>query len=333
MSVLSRWRRPLLMPLAPTSGVLLGVLALFVFFSLATPFFFNVNNFINIGQQSAVLAVAAFAMTFIILSGEIDLSMGAVGAIAGVLTAMALRDGLHLPLAVLIGLGTGAMAGLLNGFISMRFGVPSFIVTLGVASIARAISRTITQNRPVSVLDETYLSLFSDARLLGLTINVWYVGLLFVLLYVLLMRTPFGMAVFAVGGNRQAAHLSGIPAARVKVIVFVLAGALVGFAGILQAARLGSARVDPINNLELDAIAAVVLGGTSFSGGRGSLVRTLLGILLIGILNNGLSLMNVDSYWQLVIKGGIVIGAVLLDRWWVTASRSRQPVQDKEKRA
>ena len=319
-------------PLAPTSGVLLGVAALFVFFSLATPVFFNVNNFINIGQQSAVLAVAAFAMTFIILSGEIDLSIGAAGAIAGVLAAMALRDGLPLPLALLIGLGTGVSIGLLNGFITVQFGVPSFIVTLGVASIARAISRTITQNRPVSVLDETYLSLFSDTRLLGLPINVWYVGLLFALLYVLLMRTPFGVSVFAVGGNRQAARLSGIPAARVKIMVFVLAGALVGFAGILQSARLGSARVDPINNLELDAIAAVVLGGTSFSGGRGSLARTLLGVLLIGVLNNGLSLLNVDSYWQLVIKGGIVIAAVLLDRWWVTTRRSVQTKREREKR-
>jgi ribose transport system permease protein len=321
MTVFTRFR---LRPLAPTSGVLLGVVALFAFFSLATPFFFNPSNFINIGQQSAVLAIAAFAMTFIILSGEIDLSMGAVGSIAGVLAALALRDGLPLALAVLIGLGTGAGAGLLNGFISVRFGVPSFIVTLGVASMARAFSRTITENRPVSLFDETYLSLFADARLLGIPINIWYVGLVFVLLYVLLMRTPFGVAVYAVGGNRQAARLSGIAAARVKIVVFVLAGTLIGFAGILQAARLGSARVDPINNLELDAIAAVVLGGTSFSGGRGSLARTLLGILLIGILNNGLSLMNVDSYWQLVIKGGIVIAAVLLDRWWVTASRTQE---------
>lgn len=303
-----------LRPPGAISGVLLGVVALIIFFALATPYFFNAANFINIGQQIVVLGVAAFAMTFIILSGEIDLSMGAIGSIAGILTAMALREAVPLPIAVMIGIITGMLMGLVNGMLSVKLRVPSFIVTLGVASILRAVARTITDNRPVSFMDETYLNVFADASFLGIAINIWYVLILFGLLYLLLTRTAFGTSVYAVGGNVNAARMSGIPADRIKILVFVLAGALVGFAGILQGARLGSAQVDPVLN-ELDAIAAVVLGGTSFSGGRGSLARTVLGVLLIGILNNGLALMNVDSYWQLVIKGVIVVGAVLLDRW------------------
>jgi ribose transport system permease protein len=299
----------------PTSGVLIGVIALLVFFSLATPFFFNVDNFINIGRQSAILAVAAFAMTFVILSGEIDLSMGSVGSLAGVLAAMTLRDSQSLALAVLIGLAVGLVAGSLNGFISVHFRVPSFIVTLGVASIAQAIGRAMTDNRSISLSDDSFRSVFADTILLGVPINIWYVALLFAVLYFLLTRTPFGPSVYASGGNPNAARLSGIPVNRVKILVFILAGTLVGFAGILQSARLGTGVVEPITNLELDAIAAVVLGGTSFSGGRGSLARTILGVLLIGILNNGLALMNVDSYYQMVIKGAIVIVAVLLDRW------------------
>ena len=304
-------------------GVLLGVLALIVFFSLATPFFLNTSNFINIGRQSVVLAVAAFAMTLIIISGEIDLSIGAVATISGLLCAMSMRNGDPLLLSLSIAIFTGMFCGLLNGMISIKLRVPSFIVTLGVANIASAISRSLTGNRPVSISDETFLTIFADANLLGIAINIWYTAVMFGLLYFMLTRTAFGTKIYAVGGNINAVRLSGIPAERIKILIFVLAGALIGFAGILQAARLGTARIDPITNLELDAIAAVVLGGTSFLGGRGSIARTVMGVLLIGVLNNGLSLMNVDSYYQLIIKGLIVIIAVLLDRWSDTLTRKR----------
>jgi ribose transport system permease protein len=300
---------------AATSGVFIGVIGLFIFFSLASPFFFAFDNFVNIGKQISVLALAAFGMTFIILSGEIDLSMGAVASFAGIMTALALRDTQPLLIAILIGLGVGALGGFISGFISVRAHVPSFIVTLGVASIAQAIARTITDNTPVSAADEMFLNVFAGANFLGIAISIWYTLVVFVALYFLLTRTTFGMSVYGVGGNVNAARLSGIPTQGIKILVFVLAGVLVGAAGILQTARLGTAVIEPIANLELDAIAAVVLSGTSFSGGRGSIARTLLGVLLIGILNNGLALTNVDSYYQLMIKGVIVIVAVLLDRW------------------
>jgi ribose/xylose/arabinose/galactoside ABC-type transport system permease subunit len=304
------------LPRVPTSGVVIGIVALFIFFSLSSPVFFSFSNFVNIGKQTTILALAAFAMTFVILSGEIDLSMGSIASLSGIFTAMAMRDaGIAFPIAVLIGIIFGIVAGFVNGFITVRFRVPSFIVTLGIASIAQAVARTITDNRPVGVLDDNFLTLFANASIGGIAVSILYAVAIFFALYLLLTRTAFGTRVYAVGGNPNAARLSGIPTGRVKILVFVLAGALVGVAGILQTARLGTAVIDPVANLELDAIAAVVLGGTSFTGGRGSMERTVLGILLIGLLNNGLSLLNVDSYYQLVIKGAIVIAAVLLDRW------------------
>ena len=296
-------------------GVLAAILVLVVYFSAASPVFFDAANFINIGRQTTLLAIAAFAMTFVILSGEIDLSIGAVASLIGMFTAIALRDGLAWPLAFGVALISGAVFGLLNGVITVIGRVPSFIVTLGMFSITRGIAFAITNRTAVAVNNADFLTVFAQAQIAGIAIAVIYAALLFVLLHLLLTRTRFGTSVYAVGGNAQAARLSGIPVARVKILVFVLAGVLVGIAATLQTARLASAPVEAARNLELDAIAAVVLGGTSFTGGRGSLVRTILGAILIGVLNNGLQLTAVDSYVQLIIKGAIIVGAVLLDRW------------------
>jgi ribose/xylose/arabinose/galactoside ABC-type transport system permease subunit len=297
------------------TGVVLAILALFSYFSLASPVFFDGNNLLNIGRQIALLAVAAFAMTFIILSGEIDLSVGAVAALIGILLAMALRSEYPIPVALLIALGAGISAGAINGFITAYLRVPSFIVTLGMFSVARGIAFAITNQRAISVSNEDFLYAFAGAEPLGIAVSVWYVAATLLALNFLLTRTSFGTHVYAVGGNMLAARLSGIPARRMKLLIFMLAGGLVGVGAILQTARVSTGFVDAGRNLELDAIAAVVLGGTSFTGGRGSLVRTVLGVLLIGILNNGLTLLNVQSYYQLVIKGAIIIIAVLLDRW------------------
>jgi ribose transport system permease protein len=314
MTTLTR-RLPILARLPSELGVLAAILALVGYFSLASPVFFDTANFVNIGRQTTLLAIAAFAMTFIILSGEIDLSIGAVASLIGMFTAIALRDGLPWFAAFGIAVVSGMCFGLLNGLLTVIGRVPSFIVTLGVFSITRGVAFAITNRTAVAVTDDPFLNIFAGAQIGGVAIAVIYAALLFLLLHLLLTRTSFGTSVYAVGGNPNAARLSGIPVARVKILVFVLAGALIGIAATLQTARLASAPVEAARNLELDAIAAVVLGGTSFSGGRGSLVRTVLGALLIGVLNNGLQLTAVDSYFQLVIKGSIIIGAVLLDRW------------------
>ncbi len=308
-------RHPIFSRLPSELGVLAAILGLVLYFSFASPVFFDAANFINIGRQTTLLAIAAFAMTFVILSGEIDLSIGAVASLIGMFTAIALRDGLPWFAAFAIAVISGMAFGLLNGLLTVIGRVPSFIVTLGVFSITRGIAFAITNRTAVAVSDDTFLNIFAGAQLAGIAIAVIYAAMLFVVLHLLLTRTRFGTSVYAVGGNPNAARLSGIPVAQIKIVVFVLAGALIGIAATLQTARLASAPVEAARNLELDAIAAVVLGGTSFSGGRGSLVRTVLGALLIGVLNNGLQLTAVDSYFQLVIKGSIIIGAVLLDRW------------------
>jgi ribose transport system permease protein len=297
------------------AGVFVGIVALFIFFSLASPNFFEVSNFLNIGRQSVLLMLAAFAMTYVILIGEIDLSVATTASLAGVILALAMNAGLGLPLALLLGFLLAVVTGFINGVVTVKGRVPSFIVTLGMASVASGITITITGNRAVSASPETFLDLFARSQPLGVPIAVWYTLIIFALLHFLLTRTRFGMAIYAIGGNVKTARLSGIATDRVRIAVFTLAGAVIGVAAILQTARIGTATVEAARGLELDAIAAVVLGGTSFSGGRGSLLRTVLGVLLIGILNNGLSLMNVLSYYQFIIKGAIVVLAVLLDRW------------------
>jgi ribose/xylose/arabinose/galactoside ABC-type transport system permease subunit len=296
-------------------GVLGAVIALFIFFSLTSPFFFNPSNLTNLGRQTVLLAVTAFAMTFIILSGEIDLSVGSVVSLISIFVAMTLRDSGSILLALITGVGSGVLIGTLNGVVTVIGRVPSFITTLGMFSAARGIALAITNAVAIPILNEDYLVLFQDARPLGIAVSVIYAVVLFAALHFLLTRTRFGTSVYAVGGNAKAARLSGIGVRRVKIGVFALAGAIIGFAAILQIARLGSASPEVARNLELDAIAAVVLGGTSFTGGRGSLIRTIFGVLLIGILNNGMNLMNIDSYFQFIIKGAIIVLAVLLDRW------------------
>jgi ribose transport system permease protein len=301
--------------LNPESGVLIGILALVAFFSLRSEFFFDVDNFLNIANQMTMLMIVSFGMTLVIISGEIDLSVGPVLALIGIFVASALRRDLPIPVALLGGVGSGALIGLISGVITVKGHVPSFIVTLGIFSVARGVAIWMTNSRAIAIFNEDYLLIFADAEPLGVTIALWYLVAIYLVLVVLLRYTRFGTSIYAVGGNREAARLSGIRTDRVKIGVFVLMGALLGIAAMLQTARLGTGFVEPPRNLELDAIAAVVLGGTAFTGGRGSLSKTVLGVVLIAVLNNGLTLLNVQSYYQLIIKGGIIVLALLLDRW------------------
>jgi ribose/xylose/arabinose/galactoside ABC-type transport system permease subunit len=243
-------------------GVLGAVIALFVFFSLASPFFFNASNLTNLGRQTVLLAVTAFAMTFIILSGEIDLSVGSVVSLISIFVAMTLRDSGSIPLAVLVGVGSGVLIGAINGVITVIGRVPSFITTLGMFSAARGIALAVTNAVAIPILNEDYLTLFQEARPLGIAVSVIYAVVLFAALHFVLTRTRFGTSVYAVGGSAKAARLSGISVRRVKIEVFALSGGIIGFAAILQIARIGSASPEVARNLELDAIAAVVLGGT-----------------------------------------------------------------------
>lgn len=297
------------------SGIYVAFAIVVVVFSLASPYFLTVTNFLNIGQQTSVLFVAAFAMTFVILSGEIDLSIGSLAALVGVVIALLLTQGWPLALALLGGLAVGVVSGLISGSLTVIGQIPSFIVTLGMLSALRGISFLLTGSTAVPIESDAMLEIFADAEPLGIPVSIWFAAGIFAVLWVVLTRTRFGAYVYAVGGNAAAARLSGVNAVRVKIAVFALAGLVTACAGILLTARLGTGLAEGARNLELDAIAAVVLGGTSFAGGRGSLGKTVMGALLIGTLNNGLTLLNVSYFAQLIIKGAIIIAAVLLDRW------------------
>jgi ribose/xylose/arabinose/galactoside ABC-type transport system permease subunit len=297
-------------------GILIAFVLLVVMFSILSPVFLSLGNIINIGSQSTLLLIASFAMTFVIISGEIDLSVNSLASLTGVIVAIMLRAEWSLPLAILAGLVSGAVSGFVCGFITVKGQIPSFIVTLGMFSALRGLTFILTNSSTIPNRDDTFIALFSDlTRPLGIPITIFYALGVFLILNFLLNRTVFGHHVYAVGGNAAATRLAGVNVDRVKILVFTLAGLVVGFAGILFTARLGAGSAEIPRNLELDAIAAVVLGGTSFQGGRGSLYRTVLGALLIATLNNGLTLLNAALYTQLIVKGAIIVAAVLLDRW------------------
>jgi len=296
------------------AGVFGGIGVLVVVFSIASPYFLSVSNLLNVGRQVTVLAIAAFAMTFIIISGEIDLSIGPVTSLVGILAAATMASGGSAVAAVFVALGTGVLFSTVTGSFVAFGRVPSFIASLGAFSIARGIAYAITNGRAVAILDVRYLYTFGGASPLGIPVTIWFVVLAFIVLHVILSRSNFGAEVYAVGGNPEAARYSGLSVPLTKLKVFLLDGLLIGLAGTLLSARLGTGFVDGARFLELDAIAATVLGGTSFSGGQGALWRTLAGVLLIGLLNNGLSLMSVNTYYQISVKGLIIIAAVLSDQ-------------------
>jgi ribose transport system permease protein len=302
---------------------LLPVLALTILlvgFSLASPFFLDPVNFRNLATDSATLMLCAFGMALVILLGEIDLSVGAVISLLSVGLAQVMLLGVPWPLAVLTILLAGAAVGLLNGVVTVVGRVPSFIVTLGAGGVAGGLAYVASGGIAVSVLDGQFLEQLYFATFAGLPIPLFVVAGAFVATHVLLRRTAFGAELRAIGTNPEAARLSGVAVARSRVLVFVLMGVLVALGAVLATARLGSGTPEVNPQVTLDAIAAVIIGGASLMGGRASIPRTLLGALLIAVLNNGMTLLNVNTYWQLVIKGVIILVAVLVDQ---AASRSR----------
>ncbi|MGP1397645.1 MAG: ABC transporter permease [Inquilinaceae bacterium] len=308
-------------PTAPTRRTRLAASGIYVAFALIviglailSPAFRSPENVLNIGRQIAILGIASFAMTFVILLGEIDLSVGAVASASGVVTALALAAGLG-PLALPIGLAVGAGFGLLNGLLTVYAAVPSFIATLVSFFIAQGVALTLTTGQTILFDAGWFRDLFAIGSLFGLRSSFLWLVVMFVVLWWLLGRTRFGANVYAVGGSQQSARMLGLPVDRMKIAVFTMGGALMGLVGMILIARIGNARSDGAIGLEFDAIAAVVIGGTTLGGGYGSLMRTLVGVLLIGVLNNGLAILNVDFNTQNVVKGVLVIGVVLLDRW------------------
>jgi ribose transport system permease protein len=286
--------------------------------------FLTLDNGWNILRQISVNLTLSIGMTLVILSGGIDLSVGALLGLAGAIAAGLLKHGLVIGAlgvrleftpagAIVAGIAVGAATGWFNGFAITRFRLPPFVATLGMLSIARGLTLLWTGGFPITSLGSSFGFLGTGA-LLGMPMPVWIMVALVAGFVVVTRRTRFGRHVYAVGGNERAARLTGLNVARIKIAVYTLAGALAGVAGLIVTARLDSAQPNAGLGYELDSIAAVVIGGTSLSGGRGSVLGTVLGCLIIGVLNNGLFVLNVSPFWQQVIKGGVILVAVAIDK-------------------
>ncbi|MEA2269040.1 MAG: ribose transport system permease protein [Solirubrobacteraceae bacterium] len=288
------------------------LLALVVYLSLANEFFLTSINVTNIFIQASILAIVAFGLTFVIIAGELDLSVGSGVALVSVIAAMVMRDSGSMLLGILAGIGLGLGIGLVNGLIVTRLEVPSFIATLGMLTIAHGVALALTDGAVVSGVPVGLGDLVNEG-LLGIRWVLWLVLVVFAALYFLQNQTVFGARVFAVGGNREASRLSAIPVDRIRLLTFVISGITVGIAGIVLTARVQSGQPNAGGLLALTAIAAIVVGGTNLLGGRGSITRTLWGVLLISVLENGLQLEGVNDDLRQVIIGAVFIAAASVE--------------------
>ncbi|QMT17059.1 ribose ABC transporter permease [Planococcus maritimus] len=293
----------------------IGLILIIVIITAINPSFLSMSNILNVLRQVSINALIAFGMTFVILTGGIDLSVGSILALTGAVTAGMMASGVDPILAMLLGLFLGAVLGAINGVIIAKGKVAPFIATLATMTIYRGLTLVYTEGRPISGLgDSMAFQMLGKGYFLGIPIPVVTMLISFGILYFILKKTTFGRRVYAVGGNEEASVLSGINADRIKIYVYSLVGALAALASLILTSRLNSAQPTAGQMFELDAIAAVVLGGTSLTGGRGWIVGTLIGALIIGVLNNGLNLIGVSSFFQQVVKGAVILLAVLLDR-------------------
>jgi ribose transport system permease protein len=300
------------------SSLLIFLLAVIIIFTILEPSFFQLGNAINVMRQISVLAICAFGMTFVIISQGLDLSVGAASALAGVVASLVARElgPVYGPAAgIVAGLVTGAAVGLVNGIIITLFGISPLITTLGTMTIVRGLAYILTGGVSLYGVPDTF-QVLGRGYLIGniLPIPVAVMILVFILAYVALNFTSLGRYTYAIGGNEEAARLSGIRVGTIKRWIYVLVGLAAGLSGVVLASRLGAGQAASGTGFELDVITAVVLGGVSMSGGEGRLEGTLMGVLIIGILANGLILMDVQPYYQLVIKGMALLLAVGLDR-------------------
>jgi ribose/xylose/arabinose/galactoside ABC-type transport system permease subunit len=293
-------------------GTFAGLLLLCLLWTALSPYFLTVSNLLNVLEQTAINAVIAVGMTFVIVSGGIDLSVGSMVAFSGVLLASALQAPVPTPLAIAAGVLAGASCGLVNGLLVTLGRLPPFIATLGMMSVARGAALLFTSGRPVSGFESGFRAL-ATSRVLGIPAPVLAAAALYLLSHLLLTRTRFGRYVYAIGGNEEATRLSGVGVRFHKTMVYVLSGVMSALAAVLLTARLNSAQ--PIAGImyELDAIAATVIGGTSLLGGSGSLGGTLVGALIMGVLRNGLNLVGVSPFSQQIVIGVVIIVAVLVD--------------------
>jgi ribose/xylose/arabinose/galactoside ABC-type transport system permease subunit len=293
-------------------GTFAGLLALCSILWAATPHFLTVSNLLNVLEQTAINAIVAVGMTFVIISGGIDLSVGSILALSGIALGSALQAGVAAPLAIALALAVGLACGLVNGALVTFGRLPPFIATLGMMSVARGAALMLAEGRPISGFGEEF-RLLATGRVLMVPAPALIAAGIYAVAHFVLANTVFGRAAYAIGGNEEAARLSGVHVRYHKTAIYGVAGLMSAAAAVILTARLNSAQPTAGTMYELDAIAATVIGGTSLLGGEGTIMGALIGALIMGVLRNGLNLLNVSSFIQQVVIGVVIIGAVLVD--------------------
>lgn len=293
-------------------GVLITLMLLVGILTFTTDTFLVNNNLLSVLRQVCVNSFIAFGITVVLIVGGIDLSVGSVVAASGVIAVQLANQKLPVVVCFVIPLAFGALIGLINGTIISHTTLPPFIVTLSTQIIVRGVSYVLTGGQPAQSQSDSFNNM-GTGSILGIPIPVIIVIVVFIILFFILYRTVFGRHVYATGGNAEAAKYAGVNTKSVKMKVFMISGILAALAGVILAARLYSGQPSVGEGFERDAIAASVIGGTSFSGGIGSLSGTVIGVLIIGVLNNGMNLLKISSYWQFIVKGIVILGSVYID--------------------
>lgn len=297
-------------------GTIIILFFLVLIVTIVSPNFLALNNILNILQQVSVIGFIALGMTFVILTGGIDLSVGSILALSGMVLGLMILSGVPELLAILIVLVLGGILGFTNGLFISKIRLEPFIVTLATMTMYRGLTLVISDGVPAMGITSNapVLDFLSQGNLLGIPVPTLLFLIVFLILMILLQKTIFGRGVYAIGGNEEVARLSSVPTGKVKTGVYVISGIMSAFAGVILTSRLSSSQPTAGTGFELDAIAAVVIGGTSLAGGRGRIFGTLIGVLIIGVINNGLNIMGVSAFYQQFIKGLIILIAVILDR-------------------
>lgn len=293
----------------------IGLILLVIIVSVLNSAFLEPSNLFNLLRQVSINGLIAFGMTFVILTGGIDLSVGSTLALSSALIAILMVSGVDSMIALLVGCIFGAILGAINGLLITLGKMAPFIATLATMTVFRGLTLVITDGNPITNLNGSYpFQLFGRGYFLGIPVPAVTMFITFIILYIILHKTILGRQTYAMGGNEKAAFISGIKVNKLKIMIYSLAGLMSAMASAILTSRLNSAQPTAGMSYELDAIAAVVLGGTSLTGGKGRILGTLIGVLIIGVLNNGLNLLGVSSFYQQVVKGVVIIIAVLIDR-------------------
>ncbi|MBX4264062.1 ABC transporter permease subunit [Clostridium estertheticum] len=292
---------------------ILALAILCIIVSIISPTFLQVSNLRNLFTQISVNAVISLGMTFVILTGGIDLSVGSIVAIAGAVAAATIKNTGSIPLAILAALFTGVLVGFINGIIVAKGKVQAFVATLATQTVFRGVTYVFTGGNPISGLGNDFIRL-TNSRILGIPVPVVITIIVFAICVYLLTQTRYGRYIYAVGGNEDSSRLSGISVNNVKNWAYIISGATAAIAGIIVTSRIGSAAPTAGNGYELDAIAAIVIGGANLVGGEGTIFGTIIGVLIIGVLSNGLNLMDVSAFYQTIVKGLVILLAVLIEK-------------------